>query len=85
MTPSDRSSETPVADTPTREAGPPSHQAEALSLDDCARRAMKEVGLPKPDMTEEELAQFNAKQSAAVALARQAYEAANAGIAAHGA
>lgn len=80
MTPSDRIRETLVADTPGRKAGPPSRQAEGVSLDDCARRAMMEVGLPKPDMSEEELAQFNAKQSAAIALARRTYEAANADV-----
>lgn len=51
-------------------------QSTGVSLDDCARQAMMELGLPKVDMSEVELAQFNQKQSTAIALAKRNYRAA---------
>ena len=43
-------------------------------LDQCARRWMSRVGLPKPTMTARERADFNQQQSAAIARAIHCYE-----------
>ena len=47
--------------------------AETLTLDDCVRRAMKDVELPKPCMSADERARFEQQQRDAVALAKQLY------------
>ncbi len=47
--------------------------AEALTLDDCVRRAMMGVELPKPCMSADERARFEQQQRDAVALAKQLY------------
>jgi hypothetical protein len=47
--------------------------AKALTLDDCVRRAMKGVELPKPCMSADERARFEQQQRDAVVLAKQLY------------
>jgi len=47
--------------------------AESITLDDCVRRAMKGVELPKPCMSADERARFEQQQRDAVALAKQLY------------